>query len=176
VYEFPPSLEGGAVSFASPYRQLLDDARRGTPGLPGPSTPALRSRLLAWLRQGALDRRVLDGVVGVRDERELRAREWQLTRPRARARIARALGALLAEGGESVARGGAAVPVRRAEVEIARDEIVRVVERLRDPRPVRPRGVVMLRWLLSDGNGPLYVASATDELWRRLRRAAIALD
>jgi hypothetical protein len=30
--------------------------------------------------------------------------------------------------------------------------------------------------VLTDRTGPLYVTSANDELWRRLRRAAAALD
>lgn len=104
------------------------------------------------------------------------ARAWQLTHPRARAQMARALMAVLADADAPVPRGGAAVPVCRTEVEAARDELVRAVARLRDPRPVRPRGMAMLRRLLADGDGPLYAPSASDELWRRVRRASVALD
>jgi hypothetical protein len=161
------------MSFTTPYRQLLDDARVAAPERPASPAPAPSRRLLAWLRQGSLERRLLDGVAG---DGLLGARAWQLTRPRACERVAGALDAVLAEAAGPVARGGSAVPVRREEVTVARDEIVRVAERLRDPRPVRPRGVVMLRRLLRDGNGPLYAPSANDALWRRLRRAAIALD
>lgn len=104
------------------------------------------------------------------------ARAQRLIRRRARVRMARALTAVLADADAAVPRGGAAVPVCRTEVVVARDEIVRTVARLRDPRPVQPRGMVMLRALLSDGDGPLYVPASRDELWRRIRRASIALD
>jgi len=165
------------VSFTTPYRQLLDDARTAAQERPAPPpAPAPPQRLLACLRQGTLERRLLDGERGEAGDGLLVARAWQLTRPRACARVAGALDAVLAEAAGPVARGGSAVPVRREEVAVARDELVRIAERLRAPRPVRPRGIVMLRRLLRDGNGPLYAPSASDELWRRLRRAAIALD
>lgn len=160
------------MSFTAPYRQLLDDARVAAPERSA-SAPALARRLRAWLRQDALERRLLDGEAG---DGLLGARTWQLTRPRACERIAGTLDAVLAEAAAPPVWHGAAVPVRGEEVAVARDELVRIAERLRDPRPVRPRGVVMLRRLLRDGNGPLYAPSANDELWRRLRRAAIALD
>lgn len=105
----------------------------------------------------------------------LAARTQRLTRPRARRRLARALEAVLRDAGDPGWRGAAAVPLCREQIEDARDEIVRVIERLHHPAPVRARGMVLLRRLLTDGNGPLYVADGDDELWRRLRRAAIAL-
>lgn len=165
------------MSFTTPYRQLLDDARVAAPERPtSPPVPALARRLRAWLRQGALERRLLDREHGQAAAGLLDARAWQLTRPRACERLAGALDAVRAEAAAPPAWRGAAVPVRRVEVAVARDELVRIAARLRAPRPVRPRGVVMLRRLLRDGNGPLYAPSANDELWRRLRRAAIALD
>jgi len=170
------------VSFVKTYRQLLEDSRVGdlvpdTGDTAAPDTPALRARALARLRQAALDRRLADGASCVSDG-DLTARAWQITRPVARKRLAAALDALLAEAAHSrpQRQRGAVVPICRQEVEVARDEIRRIAERLRDPRPVRPRGVALVRRLLSDGNGPLYVPSANDELWRRLRRAAVALD
>lgn len=156
------------------YAELLVGARAETRRRAAPSRPALRARVRACVRQEALDRKLLDGEAA--GGGELAARAWQLTRPRACARIARTLTAVLAEAERPIAPRGAAVPVRRAEVEMARDELVRAVARLRDPRPVRPRGVVMLRRLLADGDGPLYAPSPNDELWRRVRRASIALD
>lgn len=135
--------------------------------------PSRRARLRAWAAQERLDRWLLDGEPP--NGGMLAVRAWQLTSPRARARIARTLGAALSEAEQPVRRG-AAVPVCRTEVEVARDELVRAIARLRDPRPVRPRGIVMLRRLLADGDGPLYAPCANDELWRRVRRASIALD
>lgn len=167
------------MSFVETYRQLLEDSRAEDPRAErgAPSAPALRARALAQLRQTALDQRLADGESCASD-RELTARAWQITRPAARKRLASALDAVRAEAKRSrpQRQRGAVVPICRAEVEVARDELERLAERLRDPRPVRPRGVALARLLLSDGNGPLYVPSPNDELWRRLRRANVALD
>jgi len=159
------------------HRELLAEAQAEAPRRLPPPRPALSARARAWLRQDALERRLLDGeALTAPTGDDLAARAWQLTRPRARARMTRTLTGVLLEAGEPAARRGAAVPVRRSEVEVARDEIARVVARLRDPRPVRARGMAMLRRLLTDGDGPLYAPNAEDELWRRVRRASIALD
>jgi hypothetical protein len=174
--------ERSTVSFAKTYRQLLedsrvDDERPATGSRAAADAPALRARALAWLQQTALDRRLADGESCVSDG-DLTARAWQITRPAARRRLASALDAVLAEAGQPRPRRqrGAVVPICRQEVEVARDEIQRLAERLRDPRPVRPRGVALARQLLADGNGPLYVPSTNDELWRQMRRTAVALD
>ncbi len=156
------------MSFAGLHHQPLAAPRRAER-----RTPRRAARLRAWTAQERLDRRLLDGEPLAGD---LAVRAWQLTRPRARVQLARALTVVLDEAEAAVARRGAAVPVDRAEVELARDEMVRAIARLRDPRPVRPRGMAMLRCLLADGDGPLYAPSANDELWRRVRRASIALD
>lgn len=174
------------MSFATAYRQLLADARVGVPALPERRMatelrrPPRAARLRAWLWQDSLERRLLDGERVAGDD-ALAARAWQLTRPRTCAHLAAALDLLLAEaaanGNGPSPRAGAAVPVRRGAVTAARDELARAAARLRDPRLVQPRGVAMLRRLLRDGNGPLYLTtSGDDELWRWLRRAAIALD
>jgi hypothetical protein len=68
------------------------------------------------------------------------------------------------------------VPIRRGEAELARSELIRLAERLRDERPVAAQGIALVRRLLCDGSGPLYVPGAEDELWRDVRRAAVALD
>lgn len=173
------------MSFATAYRQLFADARVGARPLPeeraavGAPVPALLVRLRARARADRLERRLFDGE-RVAGDAVLAARAWQLTRPRACVRLAVALDAVLGEaaGEEPCGRDGAAVPVRRAAVAVARDELVRAGARLRAPRPVQPRGVAMLRRLLRDGNGPLYAPGpeGDEELWQWLRRAAIALD
>ena len=164
-------------SFAHPYRRLLTDAREGAAPVARAQrgrTPSRPARLRAWARQERLDRWLLDGEAPTAGLLAVRA--WQLTSPRACARIARTLSAAIDEAQEPRPRRGAAVPVCRDEVDVAHAELVRAIARLRDPRPVRPRGIVMLRRLLADGDGPLYAARANDELWRRVRRASIALD
>jgi hypothetical protein len=162
------------VSFATPYRQLLDDSRLDAGQRAATPTPALRARALASLRNAALDPRLADGA-DITD-RALTARAWQITRPNARERLATALDAILLNAERPRPEHDATFRICREEVEVARGEIVRLVERLRDPRPVRPRGVALARRVLTDRTGPLYVTSANDELWRRLRRAAAALD
>jgi hypothetical protein len=160
------------MSFATPHLQLLDDSHLDAGHC---VAPALRARALATLRHAALDRRLADGADPA-DYRELTARAWQITRPNARGRLAAALEAILAGAEAPRPHRGATVPASREEVTVARGEILRIVERLRDSRPVRPRGVALARRLLTDGTGPLYVASPNDELWRQVREAAAALD
>jgi hypothetical protein len=138
------------------------------------SAPAFTDRLRARLHDYALDARLADGERADGD-RLLAARAWQLTRRATRARLASALDAVLSElDGESSSRGGASVPVDRREAEIARSELIRLADRLREAAPVAPRGVALVRRLLCDGTSPLYLPG-DDELWCALRRAAIAL-
>jgi hypothetical protein len=163
------------MSFANSDPQLLPPSRLGFEDRDAPDVPTLRARVLASLRHGALDRRLADGE-DAGDDRELSVRAWQLTRPRARMRLANTLEAILTEVEQPRGRRSASVPACREEVEVARGEMVWLAERLRDPRPVRARGVLLVRGLLSDGNSPLFVASPNDELWRQARRASAALD
>jgi hypothetical protein len=141
------------------------------------SKPPLLARVHARLREGALDRRLVAGERAVGD-RALAARAWQLTRRGSRMRLANALDAVLAEldGPQRRLLFSSAVPIRRGEAELARSELIRLAERLRDERPVAAQGIALVRRLLCDGSGPLYVPGAEDELWRDVRRAAVALD
>lgn len=164
------------MSFAKPYRELLADARvDASPSRAAGRVPSAGARVRAWARQEELERRLLDGESAGPAGGLLAVRAWQLTRQRARLQMARALSGVLAEAGGPPLRCGASVPVRRAEVAVAREEIERLVARLRDEAPVRARGMAMLRRLLGDGDGPLYAPSPDDELWRRVRRASVAL-
>jgi hypothetical protein len=108
-------------------------------------------------------------------DRVLTVRAWQITRPTARERLATALEALL-DPERSRMDWSTRVPVCREEIAVAGSAILEVAARLRDARPVHPRGVAMVRRLLSDGGSPLYVPTHNDELWRAVRRAATALD
>ncbi|MGO9753359.1 MAG: hypothetical protein ACLP8S_30390, partial [Solirubrobacteraceae bacterium] len=95
---------------------------------------------------------------------------------RSRERLARTFEEILIDIDRWRPERGARVPICRREVEVARCEVQRLAERLRDPRPVGPRGVALAWQLLGDGSGPLYLASANDELHRRVRRARLALE
>jgi hypothetical protein len=162
------------MPLATPHRRPLDDSAAAGRRVATPA-PVLTARALATLRHFALDRRLAAGA-DTADDRQLTARAWQITRASARERIATALDAILIDAKRPRPEQGVTVRVCREEVEVARDEILRLAERLRDRRPVRPRGVALARQLLADGAGPLYVASPNDELWRHVRRAAAALD
>jgi len=50
-----------------------------------------------------------------------------------------------------------------------------VAERLRQPRPVRPEGLALVRALLCDGAGPLYYGEPGD-LRAAARTVLLALD
>jgi hypothetical protein len=50
----------------------------------------------------------------------------------------------------------AAVPVSREAAGDARSVLLDVAERLRQPRPVQPEGMVQVQRLLTDGAGPMY--------------------
>jgi HAMP domain-containing protein len=162
------------TSPATPYRRPRDNGleagRRAAT-----AAPVLPARAFAMLRHSALDRRLAAGADATGD-RQLAVRAWQITRTSVRERVAAALDAILIDAERPRPHHGAAVCVCGEEVEVARDEILRLAERLRDRRPVRPRGVALARQLLTDGVGPLYVASPNDELWRQVRRAVAALD
>jgi hypothetical protein len=155
-------------------RHLLTDLGIGHRDRGGASPPALHGRALATLRRATLDRCLADGDVTA-DSPELAARAWQITRTAERERLAAALDHVLIRAQRPWSRG-AAVPVSREQVEVARHEILYIAGRLRDERRVRPRGVALLRRLLSDGGGPLYVPSVNDELYRRLREVTNALE
>ncbi len=163
------------MSFATSYRQTRDRYRPDADSRAATRVPALRARALATVRHAALDRRLAVGAVST-TRRVLAARAWQLTRASARERLATALDAILIDAERSRPERSARVRVCRQEVQVARGEIQRLAERLRDPRPVRPHGVALARRLLRDGTGPLYLASANDELYRQLHRASVALD
>jgi hypothetical protein len=161
------------MSVATPYRPSLQSSGLDS-GRGGTDAPALTARALARLRHAALDRRLADGT-DTTDHRELTVRAWQITRARERQRVATALEAILIDAERPRPKRREALRICREEVEVARAEMLHLAERLRDPRPVRPRGVALVRRLLTDETGPLYVASPNDELWRQVRRAAVEL-
>ncbi len=138
-------------------------------------TPAPAGRLRARLHAFALDGRL---AAGERTDGDplLAARAWQLTHRATRDRLAVALDGVLDElDCVPGTRVGAAIPVHRREAEIARSELIRLAERLRDEAPVAAKGVALVRRLLTDGASALYLPSAGEELWQALRRASIAL-
>ena len=135
---------------------------------------SLRNRLVARLRAHALDQQLARGVAADSDV-ALTLRARALIGPSARTALARQLRRVVSD-----ARGGRVwlthVPVRRAEVLDAADELGVLAERLAAPGPVDVRGVAEVQLLLSDGTGPLYFRGATDELRARVANALSRLD
>jgi hypothetical protein len=105
---------------------------------------------------------------------EVRARERELVALRYRRVLARALER---RAGDAARLPGFTLRSQAVAFEIARQRgrIMRVARRLRDTRPVDPRGVVIVAHLLADGLSPLH-AGPTHAIGPALERAERALD
>jgi len=81
-------------------------------------------------------------------------------------------------GRSTVSKGSltAAVPIHLDASGDARCVLLDLAERLRGPRPVTAHGVALVRTLLCDGCGPLYVPSGPGELRKAAATALSALD
>ncbi len=151
--------------FAAPYLH--------TPSASSGCRPPKGARALAVLHHKVLDVRIAEGA-DVTTDQELSARAWQITRPHQCERLANAFDSILI--GARRPRKGALSHICLEELEVARRDIQRLTDRLRDPRRVRPRGVALALQLLHDKQGPLHLASPNDELWRQVHRALDELD
>jgi hypothetical protein len=134
----------------------------------------LRDRLMARLQAHALDRELARGVAPETcGALTLRART--LIGPAARAALARQLRRVVSD-----VRGGhvwlSRVAVRRPAVLDAADELEVLADRLAAPGPVDVRGVAQVQLLLTDGTGPLYFPSETEELRARVANALGRLE
>jgi hypothetical protein len=134
----------------------------------------LRDRLMARLQAHALDRELARGVAPETcGALTLRART--LIGPSARAALARQLRRVVSD-----VRGGhvwlSRVAVRRPAVLDAADELEVLADRLAAPGPVDVRGVAQVQLLLTDGTGPLYFPSETEELRARVANALGRLE
>ena len=123
-------------------------------------------RLVSHLRAGKLDREIAAGASPDANAMlALRARA--LVRPSARQALARRLALLLEEAasGRPTSRfGDARIPISRERIVAAADALRFLMDRLLTPGPVPARGVAVVRVLLTDGTGPLYYPSDTDDL------------
>jgi hypothetical protein len=88
---------------------------------------------------------------------------------RARRRYAEGLERAVERAAERRTRLTAVVPVALEAAGDARGALLDLAERLRQPRPVRPEGLALVRRLLTDGGGPLFYGAPGD-----LRTAAAA--
>jgi hypothetical protein len=104
------------------------------------------------------------------------AREARMVSARARRRLAEDVEEAVARASRPQAAYTAVVPVSRDAANGARGALLDLAERLRAPRPVDPAGVRLVRALLVDGGGPLYVPQEPGELRGAALRALDALD
>jgi hypothetical protein len=136
---------------ASPYEAapFQHHARATSAG----ASPTLRLRVC--VTRPWLDRRIAAGADCATSALELRAA--QLASVRTRRRLARELRGLV-EYAERVRSRPAysAVVIDRRAVSRGRHAILGLAERLEGQAPVSPRGITLVRRLLTDGLGPLF--------------------
>ena len=139
----------------------------------GPTDPRLAIRIRTRFRRAELDKALTTGVdPGGGAELSLRAE--QLSSPSERGHIANVLVEALGD-----ARSGEPMTIRprpqRAVVRDAADDILALVLRLRDDRPVGIAGVAAAARLVNDGRGPMYRDDGGD-LHDAIRSALAALE
>jgi hypothetical protein len=96
--------------------------------------------------------------------------------PSRRRRLAEDVEHVVARAEHRSGRLTAEVPVSREAVRQAEPALLDLGERLRAARPVDPEGVRLVRALLVDGSGPLYLADDPADLRIAAERALAALD
>jgi hypothetical protein len=135
---------------------------------------ALTGAVAHWFA-GSVDRELAAGVspwVSAVVER----RAAQLICGRSRRRVAAGLARALRDSTRGPLSWTAVVAPDRHEVSAAHVVLKALSVRLGDDQPVDPRGMAMLRLLLTDGNGPLYQPIGPGSLGSYLRAAAAALE
>jgi hypothetical protein len=114
-------------------------------------------RVRARLRAAELDRRLAAGAAPESGP-ELMLRARRLLRRSERRRLARTLRALVRAAAHP-RPGPATPPLARKQVLESAGELERLAATLDATGPVSVRGIALVRLLLTDGSGPLYLAS-----------------
>jgi hypothetical protein len=148
-------------------------------------SPWLRGRARVWQRTsltlvarwqaGQLDRRLAAGASPSANAL-LAIHAERITGRRSRSRVAAGLARALRDAQAARPGFSAAVRPHRGEVVAARVVLETLERRLRAAEPVSPRGVALLRLLLTDGASPLYRPGESGTLGSDLRAAAAALE
>jgi hypothetical protein len=146
------------------------------PARPLHSRPTLHLgvRFRALTHRAKLDAMLLDGTDPA-GSAELQLRASQLTGSRYRGMLARSLIESVEAAEGERRRSMASIPLAYGEVRAARAALLELANGLRGEGRVAPAGVVLAERLVTDGAGPLYIASGHDALWRAARRASAAL-
>jgi hypothetical protein len=136
-------------------------------------TPGFLLRLQARLAAPRLDLRIAEGEdPGL--ERALACRSAQLVSKRSRGQLAGGLERLWSSAGQP--GFSTAIPFNRQAVQIARPALQRLATALRSQDAVQPRGVALIRLLLTDMCSALYKPASTEQLYDVAGAALSALD
>ena len=131
-------------------------------------------RLRVWWHRVELDERLAAGEQPATGTL-LRARAEQLASRAQRAGLAQALSDAVREAHKAAPVHGARLPLRRREIRACEKDILALIGRLADGRPIDVQGAAMVSLLLFDGAGPLYRAGDVT-LRFKVRSARLALD
>jgi hypothetical protein len=146
---------------------------RSDPSPPARWRPSLAVRVRTRWRRNRLDEELAEGADPATNA-ALSLRAAHLRSPAERSRLANALVEILGD-----ARRGEPVTVRprpqRTEVRAYADDLLALVLRLRDDRPVAVRGAAMVARLVSDRRGPLHKDGGQD-LGKVIRTTRAVLD
>jgi hypothetical protein len=150
------------------------------PQLAGRHSNWLSLRLRGLLQQARLDRLLAEGADPA-ETAALSLRARQLQRPRRRRALAKGLeGAIV----QAKRYSGSHIdsPISQEEVARAHPLLLSLAERLRGHEAVSPRGVAIVKLLLTDSTSPIFspgwsrARAAPGELERQARAALAALD
>lgn len=127
-----------------------------------------RVHVRVLLHRGRLDRLLLEGAEPVTTA-ELTLRAYQLTRRPSRAALAASLEQSVASAARRRRRSATSAPLARDAIAGTRPVLAELARALREEPVAAARCVALVRRLLADGAGPLYVESGDGAL----REAAV---
>jgi hypothetical protein len=139
-----------------------------------PTRRSLGRRVSLWWHRVELDEQLAAGAQPSAGSL-LHDRAQQLGSPTERAKIARAFEKTLDEARKPAPIHGAGAPLRRREIRNCDEDIIALVRRLVDERPIDVQGAAMSELLITDGASPLYRAGDRS-LRFAIRSARLALD
>ena len=133
-----------------------------------------RLRLRLWWHQTELDEQLAAGAQP-QPGTLLHLRAEELGSRAERDRLALAVEETLRAAHRPAPRLGTSLPLRRSVIRDTEEDILALVGRLRDTRPIDVQGVAMVEVLLTDPSGPLFRAGPLS-LRFAVRSARLALD
>jgi hypothetical protein len=150
--------------------------RRHDPGITkGAVMEPIGLTLKVWCRRDSLDERLARGA-DPRTDPALDLRARQLGSRAGRLRLAKALNDVLRDARASRLAPTARLAPRRTEVRACEHDLLALVRRLVEDRPIDVQGAAMASRLVFDGASPLYHAAAPVSLRHAIRSTRLALD